>query len=91
MSSSQTFIYFLFKELYEKYFLSISHSNLKKKKYYTAKVLVQYLHVALYDFEHDQLVVMPVDQDAEKEIGVALIHNLVVFPLNEIARRNASG
>ena len=50
-----------------------------------AEVFVEDLHEALHQFEHDQLVLILVDDCYEVETGVSLVDDLVLLVVQEIA------
>lgn len=50
-----------------------------------AEVFVEDLHEALHQFQHDQLVLVLVDDGYEVETGVSLVDDLVLLVVQEIA------
>lgn len=50
-----------------------------------AKVLVEYLYERLHEFEHDQLILVLVDNGNEVETGKALVDYLVFLIVQEVA------
>ena len=57
---------------------------------YITEILIEYFDVALDHFEREKFVVVGVDEHGEEEIGIALIHDLVLLKFNEITRRYAT-
>lgn len=55
------------------------------------EVLVEHLDEGLNDFQHDELVLVLVDDGDEVEAGVALVDDLVVLVLEEIAHLGMAG
>lgn len=49
-----------------------------------AEVLVEDLHEALHEFQHDELVLVLVDDGYEVETGVSLVDDLVLLVVQEI-------
>lgn len=49
-----------------------------------AKVFVEDLHEALHQFQHDQLVLVLVDDGYEVETGVSFVDDLVLLVVQEI-------
>lgn len=50
-----------------------------------AEVFVEDLHEALHQFQHDQLILVLVDDGYEVETGVSLVDDLVLLVVQEIA------
>lgn len=49
------------------------------------EVLVQHLHKGLHQFQHDQFVLVLVNNSDEVEASIALVDDLVLLVLHEIA------
>lgn len=50
-----------------------------------AEVFVEDLHEALHQFQHDQLILVLVDDGYEVETGVSFVDDLVLLVVQEIA------
>ena len=56
-----------------------------------AKVLVENLHEGVDEFEDDEFVIGLVDDGDEVQAGVALVHDLVLLVVDEVAHLRLAG
>lgn len=56
-----------------------------------SEVLVQYLNEGLHQFQHDQLVLVLINDSDEVKTGESLVDDLVLLVLNEIAHLRITG
>jgi hypothetical protein len=56
-----------------------------------AEVLVEYFHEALHQFEHDELVLVLVNNCYEVETGISFVDDLVLLVVEKIAHFGVAG
>jgi hypothetical protein len=58
---------------------------------HVSEVLVEHFHEGLHEFEDDELVLVLVDDGDEVETGVALVDDLVLLVVQEVAHLGVAG
>lgn len=58
---------------------------------YISEVLIEHFHKCLHEFEHDQFILILIDNCNEVETRVSLVDNLVLLVIEEIAHLRISG
>lgn len=56
-----------------------------------SKILIQYLNKTLHELEDDELVFVLIDDGDEIQTGIALIDDLVLLVIKEIAHFGVTG
>jgi hypothetical protein len=56
-----------------------------------SEVLVEYFYEHLHEFEDDEFIVVLVYDGDEVETGVSLVHDLVLFVVQEVAHFGVAG
>lgn len=56
-----------------------------------SEIFVEDLHEALHEFQHDELILVLVDDGYEVETGVSLVDDLVLLVIQEITHLGVTG